>query len=161
MSVFLCLSYSDCRVRGRAVFIGITAKKKGITAANSDTNLKRSISYRFCKDYSILLLRFQPKRKEVFFMEQKQSRVNACFTESLRANLEKIKVLANILSENLFGQNLPEYSLKERLGWFEHFEKNNEILFNIMQDYIFETLEQVAGLDDRLQEVQGNESTQI
>ena len=94
-------------------------------------------------------------------MENNQSLENACFAESLQVNLEKIKVLAETVFENLFGQNFQEYSLEEQRGWFEYQKEINELLFSILQDYIFETLEQAAAFNDRLQEVQENENPQI
>ena len=96
-------------------------------------------------------------------MENKnQNYENACFAESLRVNLEKIKVLSETVSENLFGQNLQELSLEERLGGFEYQEENNELLFGIMQDYIFDTIEQLDGFRIRQrQEVRKNENSQI
>lgn len=89
---------------------------------------------------------------------------NACFAEaeSLQINLEKIKVLAGTVSENLFGQNLQKYSLEERLSWFKYQEENNGLLFDVMQDYIFDTIEQLDGFRIRQrQEVPKNENSQI
>ena len=96
-------------------------------------------------------------------MENKnQSYENACFADSLQVNLEKIKVLAETVFENLFGQNFQKYSLEERLYWFKYLEENNALLFNIMQDYIFDTMEQLAGFMIRQrQEVQEDENPQI
>mgnify|MGYP004602547197 CR=1 FL=1 len=96
-------------------------------------------------------------------MENKnQNYENACFAESLQINLEKIKVLSETVSENLFGQNLQKYSLKERLDWFKCQEENNILLFDILQDYIFDTIEQLDGFQIRQRrEVQENENPQI
>ena len=96
-------------------------------------------------------------------MENKnQNYENACFAESLQVNLEKIKVLSETVSENLFGQNFQKYSLKEQLDWFGYQEENNTLLFNIMQDYIFDTIEQLDGFQIRQRrEVQENENPQI
>ena len=93
---------------------------------------------------------------------KKQNCENACFAESLQINLEKIKALAGTVFENLFGQNFQEYSLKEQLAWFRYQEENNALLFNIMQDYIFDTIEQLDGFRIRQrQEVRKNENSQI
>lgn len=96
-------------------------------------------------------------------MENKnQNYENACFAESLQINLEKIKVLAETVFENLFGQNFQKYSLEEQLDWFGYQKKNNALLFNIMQDYIFDTIEQLDGFQIRQRrEVQENENPQI
>lgn len=96
-------------------------------------------------------------------MENKnQSCENACFAESLQTNLEKIKVLSETVFENLFGQNLQKYSLEERLNWFKYQEENNGLLFDVMQDYIFDTIEQLDGFRIRWrQEVRENENSQI
>ena len=96
-------------------------------------------------------------------MENKnQNCENACFAESLQINLEKIKSLAETVFENLFGQNLQKYSLEEQLAWFRYQEENNTLLFNIMQDYIFDTIEQLDGFQIRQRrEVQENENPQI
>ena len=95
---------------------------------------------------------------------KKQNYENACFAEAenLRVNLEKIKVLSETVYENLFGQGLQKLSLKERLGGFEYQEENNELLFGIMQEYIFDTIEQLDGFRIRQrQEVRKNENSQI
>ena len=93
---------------------------------------------------------------------KKQNCENACFAESLQINLEKIKVLAGTVFENLFGQNFQEYSLEDQLAWFGCQEENNTLLFNIMQDYIFDTIEQLDGFRIRQrQEVRKNENSQI
>lgn len=96
-------------------------------------------------------------------MENKnQNRENACFAESLQINLEKIKALAETVFEDLFGQNLQKYSLEEQLAWFRCQEENNVLLFDIMQDYIFDTIEQLDGFRIRQrQEVRKNENSQI
>ena len=96
-------------------------------------------------------------------MENKnQNYENACFAESLQVNLEKIKVLAETVFENLFEQNFQKYSLEEQLAWFKYQEANNILLFNIIQDYIFDTIEQLDGFQIRQrQEVQENENPQI
>ena len=54
---------------------------------------------------------------------KKQNCENACFAESLQINLEKIKVLAETVFENLFGQNFQKYSLEEQLDWFGYQKK--------------------------------------
>lgn len=96
-------------------------------------------------------------------MENKnQNYENACFAESLQTNLEKIKALAETVFENLFGQNFQEYSLEEQLAWFGYQKKNNALLFDIMQEYIFDTIEQLDGFRIRQrQEVRENENSQI